>query len=73
VRRGTDGGAGLKPSDRFCISLCSHHHAEQHRIGETEFEKCYAIDMHALAELFAKRSPHWRELIASHAAAVSDA
>jgi hypothetical protein len=48
----------LKPSDRWTISLCREHHAEQHRIGETAFEARHGIDMHALAELFARRSPH---------------
>lgn len=60
VRTGTDGAMGRKPSDKWCISLCGGidgHHAEQHRIGEPEFERRYGIDMKALAKLFAKRSP----------------
>ena len=60
VRRGTDGGIGLKPSDAWCISLCSQHHAEQHRIGEMAFEKCYGVDLVALAKEFKRRSPHRR-------------
>ena len=59
VRRGTDGGQALKPSDRWTISLCHFHHAEQHRIGEPAFEQRYALDLYALAEAFARRSPHW--------------
>jgi hypothetical protein len=62
VRMGTDGGQGLKPSDRYCISLCAHHHAEQHRIGEARFEKMYGVDLVALAAEFARKSPHWRSL-----------
>ena len=58
VRRETDGGIGLKPSDRWSISLCRDHHIEQHAIGEMEFEKRYAIDLSELAELFATRSPY---------------
>lgn len=58
VRRGTDGGQGLKPSDQWTLSLCRWHHAEQHAIGEEAFEKRYAIDLLALAEEFARRSPH---------------
>lgn len=54
----TDGGMGLKPSDRWCVSLCSAHHAEQHRLGEPAFEQRYGIDLLALAEAFAQRSPH---------------
>lgn len=52
---------GVKPSDRWTISLCGGpdgHHAEQHRIGEPSFEKKYAINMKALAEEFARKSPH---------------
>ena len=30
VRTGTDGGTGIKPSDRWCISLCKECHARQH-------------------------------------------
>jgi hypothetical protein len=63
VRRGSDGGMAMKPSDRWSISLCREHHAEQHRIGEPAFEARHGIDMHALAESFASRSPHrhlWR-------------
>jgi hypothetical protein len=58
VRRGTDGGTGIKPSDKWVISLCAHHHHEQHRTGEATFEAAYDIDLRALAEGFARRSPH---------------
>lgn len=58
VRRDTDGGLAVKPSDRWTISLCRSHHIEQHRIGEAAFEKRYGIDMRDLAEAFACRSPH---------------
>jgi hypothetical protein len=58
VRRGTDGGVGLKPGDAWCISLCRDHHTEQHTIGEATFEERHGIDMKALAEAFAKASPH---------------
>ena len=62
VRIGTDGGAGMKPRDRWCISLCKVHHAEQHANGERTFETRYGLDMKALAEEFARKSPHWRDL-----------
>lgn len=62
VRRGTGGGLGVKPSDRWVISGCRDHHSEQHRIGEASFERKYGIDMKALAEEFAKNSPHWPKL-----------
>lgn len=57
VRSGTDGGQGLKPSDKWCISLCQHHHREQHTIGETAFELEHGLDLKALAREFVARSP----------------
>ena len=58
VRRGTDGGIGLKPSDRWTVSLCSMHHAEQHMLGESRFEMRYGLDLRALAITFALQSPN---------------
>ena len=58
VRCGTDGGTGVKPSDRWCISLCHAHHLEQHEIGEPAFEARYELDLRGLAREFAQRSPH---------------
>lgn len=63
VRSGTDGGTGLKPSDRWVISLCSEHHREQHRIGEAAFEHRYSIDLYELALEFTRRSPHVGKLL----------
>lgn len=57
VRCGSDGGTGLKPSDRFLVSLCRDHHAEQHSIGEKSFEKKYGLDLYAIACEFARTSP----------------
>ena len=37
VRGGTDGAAARKPSDRFCVPLCTICHATQHHIGEAKF------------------------------------
>ncbi|USI71641.1 DUF968 domain-containing protein [Sphingomonas morindae] len=62
VRRGTDGGASLKPHDRWAISLCAHHHRRQHEVGEASFERETGIDMAALARAFAARSPHRAKL-----------
>ena len=62
VRSGTDGGVALKPSDRWCISLCGDHHAEQHRIGGPAFQARYGIDLVALSVAFAASSPHRYEL-----------
>lgn len=58
VRIGTDGGVALKPSDRWVVSLCRSHHAEQHRIGEAQFQKRHGLDLYALALEFARRSPY---------------
>lgn len=58
VRVGTGGGMGHKPHDKWVISLCREHHSEQHRIGESEFERRHCISMMKLAEQFAAKSPH---------------
>lgn len=62
VRRGTDGGTGLKPSDRWVVSLCAMHHREQHALGEQSFEAKYELDLVGTAEEFARRSPHRSKL-----------
>lgn len=62
IRRGTDGGTGLKPSDRWVVSLCAMHHLEQHALGEQRFETKYGLDLIGTAEEFARRSPHRSKL-----------
>ncbi len=62
VRRGTGGGTSMKPSDRWCISLCADCHKYQHCIGEKSFERWAGISMKTLAEEFARKSPHWPKL-----------
>lgn len=62
VRNGTDGGTGMKPSDRWCISLCSACHRQQHAMGEPMFEQAHGINMKALAEEFTRKSPHRSKL-----------
>lgn len=69
VREGTDGGMGFKPSDRWCISLCRDHHAEQHQIGEGPFECKHGINMKALASEFFAKSPHRYKLMGDNDAA----
>ena len=64
VRCGTDGGLGIKPSDRWTISLCRQHHLEQHEIGEPAFEAKYELDLVQLAKEFARKSP-WKTRILS--------
>lgn len=63
VRVGTDGGVGMKPSDKWCISLCKECHATQHRLGEQSFEKLVGINMEALAMEFLAKSPHRSKLL----------
>lgn len=68
VRVGTNGGTGLKPDDGWAVSLCAHHHAEAHRIGERSFEAKYQIDLKELARAFVRQSPHRRKLLAAERA-----
>ena len=44
VRTGTDGGVGIKPGDRYAVTLCAACHAKQHRIGELTFWSALRID-----------------------------
>ena len=44
VRSGSDGGAGMKPADRYCVSPCSDCHALQHQFGELRFWSAVRID-----------------------------
>lgn len=62
VRNGTGGGMSMKPSDRWCVSLCHDCHAQQHQMGEQSFERFAGINLKAMAEEFARKSPHWPKL-----------
>lgn len=62
VRNGTDGGTSMKPSDRWCISLCRECHRKQHLIGEESFAALHGIDLKKLAGTFFAKSPHRRKL-----------
>ena len=44
VRWGTDAGMGIKPSDRYSVSLCTSCHELQHRFGELRFWSVLRID-----------------------------
>lgn len=61
VRRGTDGGTGMKPGDNWTLPLCQDAHARQHEMGENWFEMCWGIDMKAVAAQLWQRSPHRRK------------
>ncbi len=58
VRRGTNGGTGMKPGDDWVLPLCHDHHLEQHRIGEPAFERRHGRDMRREAARTWARSPH---------------
>lgn len=62
VRNYTDGGMGMKPGDDWTVSMCRDHHREQHRIGEIGFALGHGINLAALAQEFAVKSPHLRKL-----------
>lgn len=55
IRIGTDGGTGLKPSDKFAAPLCHRCHiAEQHQRGERSFWGELGIDpLDVAARLYA--------------------
>ena len=57
VRKNTDGGAGIKPSDSHTIPLCAGHHDEQGNTGERTFERRYGIDMKKIAAELWQKSP----------------
>lgn len=45
VRIGTDGGTGLKPSDRYALPLCEGAHlGDQHTAGERQFWEKFGLD-----------------------------
>jgi hypothetical protein len=44
VRSGTDGGMGLKPSDRFTVPGCHDCHVRSHQVGEQTFWGALGID-----------------------------
>ena len=44
LRLGSDGGTGLKPSDRYSLSLCTRCHMLQHEFGELTFWSVVRID-----------------------------
>lgn len=59
IRAGTDGGMGVKPSDRFTVPLCPADHRDQHQRGESAFWSGCGIDPTGLAEhLWTKSGDH---------------
>lgn len=67
VRLGTGGGTGLKPSDRWIVSLCVNCHRlrpdSQHETSERTFWRKLGVnDPRTLAAEFARKSPYWPRL-----------
>jgi len=63
VRLGSGAGTGQKPDDWNTVSLCQHHHTEQHRIGERTFWQRVAWrDPAELIAEFIKASPRKLEI-----------
>ncbi len=62
IRLGSHAGMGQKPDDWATCSGCGEHHREAHTIGEASFQRKYTIDLHALADEFAKASPKAMEI-----------
>jgi hypothetical protein len=50
IRAGTDGGMGVRPSDRFTVPMCHGCHARQHTIGELAWWSGHGVDPTGLAE-----------------------
>jgi hypothetical protein len=57
LRSCANAGMDQKPHDVFGVSLCRHHHIEQHRFGVDAFDRKYGTNLWALAAEFARRSP----------------
>lgn len=63
VRNGSGAGIGQKPDDWRVVSLCRHHHSEQHSMGEVSFWQRLAWkDPETLIAEFCKASPKSAEI-----------
>ena len=63
VRNGSGAGMGQKPDDWRTVSLCHHHHCEQHSFGEDLFWRGASwTDVEQLIEAFIKASPRRHEI-----------
>jgi hypothetical protein len=50
-------GTGLKPHDKFTVSLCRRHHQEEEACGPDTFGDRHGIDLWAIAAELVRRSP----------------
>ena len=53
IRKGTDGGTGLKPSDYYTVPMCASCHFIQHEQGEITF--WYPFKGYETAKALAKK------------------
>lgn len=58
IRKGTDGGMGKKPSDKYAIPTCHDCHHIIHTKGEVSF---YEKNGYTLEELIEKANNLWSE------------
>lgn len=56
-RTAANSGVGVKPGSWWTFPACMHHHAEQHRIGEPEFQRKYGLDLESICQEFVRLSP----------------
>ena len=61
VRMGTDGGMGIKPSDKWAVPLCVTAHKALHDQGQITVEARWGVDLKSIAEVLAERSPALRK------------
>jgi hypothetical protein len=53
VRKGNDGGMGLKPSDCHGVPMCYAAHIQiQHQHGEPAFERSFGLDLNETAAAY---------------------
>lgn len=67
VRIGSGAGMAQKPDDWRTVSLCRHHHSEQHMLGERSFWHAARIDVEELIKAFINASPKRAEILAEQA------
>jgi hypothetical protein len=48
---------GMKPSDRYTVSLCHECHMRQHRLGELRFWGALALNPVKIADRLFSRAP----------------
>jgi len=56
IRTAANSGTGLKPHDRYGISLFHAHHSEAHDKGHATFAKKYGSDLLGLANEFTQKT-----------------